>query len=100
MEPTTDIKAARHVWNIFQRIRNALQEIEKFGETVSHLADLEKRVAELEKRLERCPGEGCPKSGALAFRVARSSVGGTPIWRDMECGECGFAEEWPFRPNL
>ena len=55
------------------------------------------RVAELEKRLARCPGEGCPKCGELAFRVKSSSqdaifgeLGGTR--RQMQCEKCHYSE--------
>jgi Zn ribbon nucleic-acid-binding protein len=50
---------------------------------------LEKRVAAVENRLRRAPGEGCPRCGALEFRVDWE----TAVIRAMKCGACGFSRE-------
>jgi hypothetical protein len=102
MDPATDIKASRGLWRIFIRVRDALRQAEKFGETILHVADLQKRVADLETRLQRCPGEACPKCLALTFRVENSKpIGmylGAPVLRHMKCQECGFEEDWKRQP--
>ena len=39
---------------------------------VRRILELERRVTALEEQLARAPGEGCPKCGSLAFRLAKS----------------------------
>jgi ribosomal protein L37AE/L43A len=53
---------------------------------------LEARIASLEATLARCPAEGCPFCGALAFRLERADMHGTrEIW---QCAECGKKREF------
>ena len=57
----------------------------------ARMTALEQRIQELEKRLERCPAEGCPFCGALAWRLDRNDMNGL---RDVyKCGECGQQKE-------
>jgi predicted RNA-binding Zn-ribbon protein involved in translation (DUF1610 family) len=65
---------------------------------------LQKRIAELEGRLARCPSEGCPKCGELAFRVSSSrphpEIGDMGVTlRMMTCDKCGFSEETMISPK-
>lgn len=66
-------------------------------EAPAKVRDLEARVAALEGKILRAPGEACPKCGAYAFRVTKSSPHPTmgslgAINRDMKCEDCGFKE--------
>jgi len=101
-DPVTDIKSAQSAWKIATRVRETWQRIKRIEQLITHADDLERRVSALEKRLERCPGEGCPKCGALEFRV-ESSEQVTPIGdlykRRMKCGTCGFSEVWRWEPK-
>ena len=101
-DPVTDIKSAQGAWKIFTRVRQAWQHVKRIEQLSAHVDALERRVSELENRLARCPGEGCPKCGKLEFRVERSeqigSLGQLHV-RYMNCGACGFSEEWPFEPQ-
>src|SRR6266704_1824388 len=97
MDPASDIKTARHVWNVFTHIRETWQRLHQVGDLIIHIADLQKRVTELETRLQRCPGEGCPKCGALELRVEKTeqvAAIGDLHKRYMRCGACGFREIW------
>lgn len=68
------------------------------GETPARVDKLEARIADLERRLERCPGDACPRCGALAMRfdrVAGHRRQGTPDAFRIEswtCQECGYSE--------
>lgn len=48
--------------------------------------------------IARCPGEGCPKCGERAFRVAESRPDTGPFRsmgvtvRQMRCEKCGYTE--------
>lgn len=68
----------------------------KMQETPERLEALEQRLTELERRLARCPGEGCPKCGELAFRVFKTQphphFGNDLPVRTMKCEKCGFTE--------
>jgi len=82
-----DLLALLEEWPKWKRIR----------ETPDNLEALAARVSELEKKLARCPGDGCPKCGELAFRVESSApdgifgdVGATK--RTMKCEKCGYSE--------
>jgi len=83
-----DLLAILEQWPKWKRISD-------MPETFDGLA---MRVAELEKRLARCPGEGCPHCGELAYRVSESTpdsghfhdLGVTK--RTMKCEKCGFSE--------
>jgi len=83
-----DILSALKLWPKWKRIESAVEEVDA----------LEKRVAALEGRLARCPGEGCPRCGELAFRAESShrhpvfgEMGG--VVRKMKCEKCGFEED-------
>ncbi|KQO94661.1 hypothetical protein [Methylobacterium sp. Leaf91] len=66
----------------------------RLGELPAKLDEANERIAALEKRLERMPGEGCPKCGALAMRLDKAGrpVGPeenqrrTDTWKCVECG--------------
>ena len=82
-----DFLAALQTWPKWKRIEESPERIDA----------LENRISKLEKRLERCPGEGCPKCGELAFRAygsrpAGRAGGGGPIVRTMQCEKCGYSE--------
>jgi uncharacterized protein with PIN domain len=104
MDPIADIKAAHGGWKIITRVRQLLQQAEKIKELVLHIAGHEKRITELEKRLERCPLDGCPKCGALAWRQESSEP--THIWTHhygariihWSCNECGHKGETTYYP--
>jgi len=94
MTAGADVKAARGAWNIWKRIRETLEQARKMKEAVLHIADLQKRVSDLEARLQRCPGEGCPHCGALAYRVdyVDENVGFGARKHHLKCEECGFRD--------
>ena len=70
----------------------------KIQETPDRIEALEKRIGELENRLARCPGEGCPRCGELAYRAASSQPHpfagemGVKV-RTMKCEKCGYTED-------
>lgn len=68
----------------------------RLGELPAKLDEANERIAALEKRLERMPGEGCAKCGALAMRLEKAGrlAGGADdqhrydTWKCHECGHC------------
>jgi hypothetical protein len=47
---------------------------------------LEARITSLEAALARCPAEGCPFCGALAFRLSHVDMHGQrEVWHCLEC---------------
>ena len=73
----------------------------KIESTPERINTLENRVAELESRLARCPGEGCPRCGELAFRVQTSTPHPNIIpamIHHMKCGKCGFEDQHVLKP--
>jgi hypothetical protein len=89
-------KALGYVRQYWAAVRELVSVVEQLAEAQRRIADLQKRVGELEGRLNRCPGEGCPHCGALAFRVVSSGFPGASagsIMRNMKCEECGFEEQ-------
>ncbi len=47
---------------------------------------LEERIASLEAALARCPAEGCPYCGALAWRLDHVNMNGQrEVWKCSEC---------------
>ena len=88
-----DLLALLEEWPKWKRIRD----------TPDNLDTLAQRVSELETRLARCPGEGCPRCGELAFRVQRSEpdamlgvVGGMAHY--MKCEKCAFEDKRIAKP--
>lgn len=82
-----DVLAVLKEWPKWKRIESCPEQIDA----------LTQRIEELERRLERCPGEGCPSCGELAFRA----VGTEPMehfgalgsfYRIMRCEKCGYRE--------
>jgi hypothetical protein len=66
----------------FDRIPG-MKEIQALPEKMKALED---RITSLESALARCPAEGCPFCGALAFRLDRVDMNGQhEVWK---CGEC------------
>jgi transposase-like protein len=66
----------------FDRIPG-MKEIQALPEKVK---SLEERIASLEAALARCPAEGCPYCGALAWRLGGVDMNGQrEVWK---CGEC------------
>jgi uncharacterized protein with PIN domain len=68
------------------------------------IAALEKRVADLESKLARCPGEGCPRCGALAMRLEISERSRSlysrfgareETWRCTECRRATVQTAYP-----
>lgn len=69
----------------------------RLGELPAKLDEANERIAALEKRLERMPGEGCPKCGALAMRLDKPGrlTGPSENLRRLDvwiCTECGHSE--------
>lgn len=68
------------------------------GEAPARVDALEQRLAALERRLERCPGDACPRCGALAVRFERTlghRQQNTPEAFRIEkwtCQECGHSD--------
>jgi ribosomal protein S27AE len=66
---------------------------------------LQKRIADLEGRLARCPGEGCPRCGELAFRVVSSNPHPSDLGdlglmeRHLKCDKCGYTEKRTLGPK-
>jgi ribosomal protein L37AE/L43A len=72
------------IMKAFDRIPG-MKDIQALPEKVQAL---ELRIASLEAVLARCPAEGCPFCGALAFRLERVYMHGTrEIWHCEECGK-------------
>jgi hypothetical protein len=68
------------------------------------IAALEKRIADLESKLARCPGEGCPRCGALAMRLEISERSRSlysefgareETWRCTECRRATVQTVYP-----
>ncbi len=94
-----DAKVELPVWESFDR-----DILEQLKVAPARIAALEKRVADLESRLARCPGEGCPRCGALAMRLEiserSSSLYGKfgareETWRCTECRRATVQTVYP-----
>jgi hypothetical protein len=94
MTTGAEVKAARGVRNIWTRVREALKQVHKIEDALLHIDDLQKRITDLEARLQRCPGEGCPHCGALAYRVdyVDENVGFGARKHHRKCEACGFRD--------
>jgi hypothetical protein len=70
------------IMKAFDRIPG-MKEIQALPDKVK---GLEGRIASLEAVLARCPAEGCPFCGALAYRLEDVDMNGQrEVWK---CGEC------------
>jgi len=103
-EPIGEIKTG---FKILQYLGVARDLWEQIKSAPHQIADLKTRVAELESRLQRCPGEGCPSCGALAFRIQATTRPRSPyahlgaLEYHWLCGECDFKEvKTHYPPNM
>lgn len=88
MPKLSDILDLLRRWDYWKRIEEAPERLDS----------IEQRVAHLEERLKRAPGEGCPRCGALAFRIQEARQAPEP-WGSMgarehvrRCEECSFED--------
>jgi hypothetical protein len=92
MEPVSDLEMGYKVWRYFGVVRDFWR---RLRQAPQQIADLQRRITELETRLQRCPGEGCPHCGELAFRLDRTvpnqAFGNLGVQDHVwKCTECGF----------
>jgi hypothetical protein len=94
-EPVSDIKIGLRIWKYLGIAKETWDQI---AAAPQQIVDLQKRIADLEARLQRCPGEGCPHCGALAFRIQKSEPAQNEF-RNLGarqyhwlCGDCGYTD--------
>jgi predicted nucleic-acid-binding Zn-ribbon protein len=83
-----DLVALMDRWGVWKEVRANADKVPTLG----------RRIAALEERLQRAPGAGCPKCGALEFRTEKVSPTKGPfsavgaVDRHLKCGACGHTE--------
>lgn len=94
-EPVSDIKVGLRIWKY---LGIAKEHWDQIAAAPRQIAALQKRVVDLETRLQRCPGEGCPHCGLLAFRIEKTEE--PRNWQarfgarehHWLCAECGYKD--------